>query len=195
MNPLGSGQISALAVQPGNSQTVIIGTTDGHIYRSHNALAANLTTVWQSTRPREGFVSSLAFDPTSSEVVYATFAGFGGAHVWRSTDAGESWESIDGSGATAIPDIPVHSIVIDPANTNRLYLGTDLGVMTSINRGRTWAVENTGYANAVTEWLALGSDDQGNPMLFAFTHGRGAWKVALNPLPPAPRSPSGRRRP
>jgi photosystem II stability/assembly factor-like uncharacterized protein len=195
VNPLGSGQISALAVQPGNSQTVVIGTTDGYIYRSDSALAAGSATAWQSTQPREGFVSSLTFDPTSPEIVYATFAGFGGPHVWRSDDAGRNWVSIDGSGATAVPDIPVHSIVIDPADTDRLYLGTDLGVMTSINGGRTWAVENTGYANAVTEWLALGSDEQGNPMLFAFTHGRGAWKVALNPLPPKPRVPSGRRRP
>ena len=69
------------------------------------------------------------------------------------------------------------------------------GVMASINGGGTWAVENTGFANTVTEWLALGTDEQGSPMLFAFTHGRGAWKVTLQTLPPAPRSPSGRRMP
>ena len=89
----------------------------------------------------------------------------------------------------------MHSIVVDPENPDRLYLGTDLGVMTSINGGRSWAVENTGFANAVTEWLALGFDEQESPMLFGFTHGRGAWKVALYPVPPAPRAPSGRRSP
>jgi photosystem II stability/assembly factor-like uncharacterized protein len=194
-DPLGSGQVSALAVQPGSSQTVLIGSTDGYIYRNDSALGADSTTTWQSTRPREGFVSSLTFDPSFPDTVYATYAGFGGAHVWRSDDGGASWEPIDGSGVAGVPDIPVHSIVVDPANPDRLYLGTDLGVMTSINGGRSWAVENTGFANAVTEWLALGSDEQGFPMLFAFTHGRGAWKVALNPLPPPPRSPSGRRIP
>jgi photosystem II stability/assembly factor-like uncharacterized protein len=194
-NPLGPGQVSALAVHPGDSQTVLIGSTDGYIYRNDSALATDSATTWQSARPREGFVSSLAFDSTSSDIVYATYAGFGGAHVWRSEDVGRSWEPIDGSGVTAVPDIPVHSIVVDPANPDRLYLGTDLGVMTSINGGRSWAVENTGFANAVTEWLALGFDEQENPMLFGFTHGRGAWKVALNPVPPAPRAPSGRRSP
>jgi hypothetical protein len=179
-------------VAPGNSDFVIVGTSEGYIYRNDSALSAGATTIWPSSRPRNGFVSSLAFDPSSPNVVYATYAGFGGPHVWRSDDDGETWESIDGTGGTAIPDIPVHSIVIDPENPDRLYLGTDLGVMTTINRGRTWAFENTGFANAVTEWLALGSDDQGNPLLFAFTHGRGAWRVPLRTLPAAPRRPSGR---
>jgi len=194
-NPLGSGQVSALAIAPGNSQSVVVGATDGFVFRSSEALEAGAATEWASSRPREGFVTSLAFDPSSPGVVYATFAEFGGRHVWRSADGGETWLSIDGHGATAIPDIPVHSIVVDPGNSERLYLGTDLGVFTTINGGRTWAVENTGFANVVTEWLTLGTDGNGEPWLFAFTHGRGAWKVRLNPLPASPREPAGRRAP
>jgi photosystem II stability/assembly factor-like uncharacterized protein len=193
--PLGSGQISALAVAPGNSDLVVVGTTEGYIHRNDAALQAGANTIWPSTNPHNGFVSSLAFDPSSPGVLYATFAGFGGPHVWRSADDGETWEAIDGNGSTAIPDIPVHSIVVDPENPGRLFVGTDLGVMTTNNGGRSWAVENTGFANAVTEWLALGSDDDGNPLLFAFTHGRGAWRVALNPAKPDPHRPSGRRGP
>jgi len=193
--PLGSGQISAIAVAPGNSQSVIVGTTDGFIYRNDRALDADATTEWTANRPREGFVTSLAFDPSNPGVVYATFAEFGGRHVWRSEDSGETWESIDGSGATAVPDIPVHSIVVNPNDSNRLYLGTDLGVMVSIDGGATWSVENTGFANAVTEWLTLGADAEGVPWLFAFTHGRGAWRARLQPMSPAPRYPGGRRAP
>jgi photosystem II stability/assembly factor-like uncharacterized protein len=192
---LGSGQVSALAVEPGNSDFVVIGTTDGFIYRNESALEAGPGTIWQSSRLRQGFVSSVAFDPSSPGVVYAAFAGFGGPHVWRSDDRAVTWTPIDGTGSTAIPDMPVHSIVVDPTNPRRLYLGTDLGVMTSIDEGRTWASENTGFANAVTEWVALDSDDQGVPWLFAFTHGRGAWRVPLKQLPPTSRRPTGRRGP
>jgi photosystem II stability/assembly factor-like uncharacterized protein len=192
---LGSAQVSAIAVAPGNSDFVVVGTTDGFIYRNDAALDAGSNTVWQSSRPHPGFVSSLAFDPSTPGVIFATFAGFGGPHVWRSDDGAITWESIDGTGSSAIPDIPVHSIVVDPENSDHLFLGTDLGVMTTINGGRTWAVENTGFANAVTEWLAMGTDDQGEPLLFAFTHGRGAWRVSLNLLPSEPRRPSGRRQP
>ncbi len=137
-------------------------------------------------------MSSLAFEPGSQDVVYATYAGFGGRHVWRSDDFGETWEAIDGSAASAIPDIPVHSVVVDPDNVRRIYIGTDLGVFTSGNGGLTWAVENTGFANAVTEWLAIGDGPDGRPMLFAFTHGRGAWRVDLAPAQEAPRQGGGR---
>jgi len=85
--------------------------------------------------------------------------------------------------------------MVDPSDTTRLYLGTDLGVFTSQNGGESWAVENTGFATAVTEALALGSDDAGTPWLFAFTHGRGAWRVALSPGLAAPRAPGGRLSP
>ncbi len=192
-NPLGSGQVSALAVEPGNSNTVIVGTTDGFIARNHNALNAGAISAWLSSRPRDGFVTSVAFHPSIPEVLYATYAEFGGRHVWRSDDGGATWEAIDGHGSTGLPDIPVHCIVIDPSNPRRLYLGTDLGVFTSINAGATWAVENSGFAGVVTEWLALGTDSSGAPLLFAFTHGRGAWKVGLRPTPPEPLRPTARR--
>jgi hypothetical protein len=33
---------------------------------------------------------------------------------------------------------------------------------------------------AVSEWLSLGETPQGKRYLFAFTHGRGAWRVQLD---------------
>lgn len=191
-SPIGPGQISAIAVAPGNSQRVTAGTSEGDVYRSESALWTTGSSTWGSTRPRAGFVTSLAFEPGSQDVVYATYAGFGGQHVWRSEDYGQTWEALDGTGSGSLPDIPVHSVVVDPENLNRIYLGTDLGVFTSANRGHTWAVENTGFANAVTEWLAIGDGPDGRPMLFAFTHGRGAWRVDLSPTHAAPRQPGGR---
>ena len=92
---------------------------------------------------------------------------------------GETWQSLDGSGLTGLPDIPVHSIVVDPDDRQRLYLGTDLGVMVSIDGGATWRAEETGFGPAVTMWLSLIRTPAGQKQLFAFTHGRGAWRVTL----------------
>jgi len=38
---------------------------------------------------------------------------------------------------------------------------------------------NTGFGAMVTEWLAPLRTPSGERWLFAFTHGRGAWKVRL----------------
>jgi hypothetical protein len=187
----GSERISALSVAPGDSNRVIAGSNGGRILCSTQALTAEGSSDWQETQPRPGYVSWLAHDPSDIEVVYATYAGFGGTHVWRSSDGGATWSGLDGTGTGRLPDIPVHCIVVDPSHSSRLFLGTDLGVFTSVDQGRTWAVEVTGFANAVTESLALTTDENGNTLLFAFTHGRGAWRVELIPSLPA-RRPGGR---
>ncbi len=168
------GQVSAIAVAPGNSNLVLAGTNSGHIVRNTDATNAHAQTTWSLTQPREGFVSWIQFDPIDANVVYATYAGFGGEHLWRSTDAGATWEPIINN----LPDIPVHSIAIDPTRRERFYLGTDLGVFVSLDSGATWNIENTGFANVVTELVTIAQGHYG-PAVYAFTHGRGLWRAEL----------------
>ena len=181
------GTVSAIAVADADSNYVLAGTgrrftsdVGGFIHRTNIGLTSTATTEWPAVQPRTGFVSWLTFDPNNVNVAYATYSTFGGIHVWKSTDAGASWTGIDGAGDTGIPDVPVHTIVVDSANSQTLYLGTDIGVFVSLNGGATWARENTGFANTVVESLAIGSVGS-NLNLFAFTHGRGAWRVPLGP--------------
>jgi hypothetical protein len=174
----GGGRISAIAISPKDNATVFAGTDRGHILRTTNATEAVAAMTFAVTQPRQGWVTSIAVDPRSG-AVYATYGNFGGAHVFRSIDNGETWQSLDGFGANALPDIPAHSIVVDPDDQRRLYLGTDLGVMVSIDGGDTWLAEETGFGPAVTMWLSLIRTPAGQKQLFAFTHGRGVWRVTL----------------
>jgi photosystem II stability/assembly factor-like uncharacterized protein len=173
------GNISMMAAAPGNPDRVVFGTSRGSIHLSDAALSATEETVWQSSRPRAGFVSWLAFDPANADIVYATYSTFNSGldrgHVFRSVDGGRSWTPLEGSGDSRLPDIPVHSIVIDPRDSSTLYIGTDLGVFVSLDSGETWAREESGFPNTVVESLVL---DPGGS-LFAFTHGRGAFRVRL----------------
>lgn len=171
------GSVSAIAVSPFDSNVVLAGTTAGRIHRTAAAGAAGEATAWPFSQPRSGYVSSIVFDSTDASRVYATYAGFGGAHVWRSLDGGVSWTAID----HGLPDMPVHSIVLDPYSPDRLYLGTDLGVWVSLDRGESWTPDG-GLPAAVTEWLAVGHDSAG-AWLYAFTHGRGAWRKQLDAPP------------
>jgi uncharacterized protein (TIGR03437 family) len=173
------GAATAIAVSPADASRVVAGNDGGRVFYTRAALTTDSNSFWDSSQPRAGYVSGVAFDPANADVVYATYSTFGGRHVWRSTDGGASWTPIDGAGATGIPDIPAHCVVIDPSNTARLYVGTDLGVFVSTDGGATWGVENTGFANVIVESMSL-KVVNGATMLYAFTHGRGAWAVKVN---------------
>jgi photosystem II stability/assembly factor-like uncharacterized protein len=174
-----SAKVSAIAVSPVDSDRVAVGTSAGAIHVTSAAGSATSATSWPGVVPREGFVSSIAFHPTDPFRLWATYATFGGPHVWESRDGGLSWSPIDGSGPRRLPDLPVHSVVADPDRPERLFLGTDLGVFVSTTGGQQWSIENTGFANVVTESLAVATGEGGTRWLFAFTHGRGAWRVKL----------------
>jgi len=173
-------RISAIAVAPGNSNIMLAGNNFG-IHRQNAALSAGNNTVWPNVSPRQGWVSSIRFDPQDANTAYATYSSFGGAHVYRTTDAGVSWQAIDGTGASALPDIPVHSIAVDPVNRQRLFVGTDLGVFVTVNGGASWASEHNGFAKVITEQLVI-ADQENPPALYAFTYGRGVWKAPLADL-------------
>ncbi|MGE0126778.1 MAG: hypothetical protein AB7U82_01645 [Blastocatellales bacterium] len=175
----GVSQVSAIAIAPTDSNRMLVAMADGYIHRNNNALAATGTTSWPSTRPRSGWVSSLAIDPGNKDITYATYSTFGGTHVWRSVDGGATWSPLNGSGAGALPDVPVHSIAIDPSNTARLYIGTDVGVFVSTDGGANWAVETTGFPNVITESLQI-QIANGVTQVYAFTHGRGVWRAVIN---------------
>jgi len=176
------GSISAVAVARGGTGHFLFGTTEGAIHRADTLEIPAANTNWPFTRPRTGWVSSIEFDPVNSNTAYATYAGFGGVHVWKTSDGGATWSPLDGSGEGALPDIPAHSIA---ASGNTLYLGTDLGIFVSIDGGATWAAERS-FPRAITEAVFLHPTPRGTG-LFAFTHGRGAWRIELS-TPPRRRS-------
>jgi RNA polymerase subunit RPABC4/transcription elongation factor Spt4 len=172
----GGGTVSALAVAPGNADIVAVGVSNGFVFVTANGQQTGSQPSWTSSQPVDGQVSGLAFDPGDANVLYMTCSNFGQAHVRKSTDRGATWTTITGSGATALPDVPTFAPVVDPNNRQRLYVGTDLGVFASLDGGASWAVENTGFANVITESLVVESQSK---RLYAFTHGRGVWHVNL----------------
>lgn len=163
--------VSAIAVAPTDSSRVLMGRSFGWLHTITDAQGA---ASFIGGTPRTGFVSWATFDPLNKNVMYVTYSTFNGKHIYRSTDAGENWISIDGN----LPDIPVHCLVVDPQNTARLFIGTDLGVFASTDGGNSWNVENSGFANVPVESLALNTVN-GVTSLYAFTHGRGVWRVNL----------------
>lgn len=178
-------RISAIAVSPADNNRLLVGNQRA-IFRSASATTGTASTAFARTSPREGWVSSLTFDPVDAAVAYATYSTFGGAHVWRSRDAGATWTAIDGSGAGRLPDVPVHHLVVDPQHRERLYIGTDVGVFVTLDGGTSWALEVGGFANVIVERLAIAPSAAGGPQLYAFTYGRGVWRAPLGDFDAVP---------
>ena len=151
----GNGSVSAVATAPSNSNNVIVGMSDGYIHYNTAALSATSATNWPSTRPRTEFVSSVAFDPSNASVAYATYETFSGDSVYKTVDSGATWVAIPGTGVNVLPKVPAHAVAVDPTNPSRIYVGTDIGVYTTLDGGANWYREVTGFGNVSVEHLEI----------------------------------------
>src|SRR5208282_2099544 len=89
---------------------------------------------------------------------------------------GLDWSNIAGTGASALPDIPVWTITVDPRNNN-LYVGTDDGVWVSPGGTGEWQPFGTGMPSVQVTDLVL---NQSLNTLTAATYGRGAFQLFLD---------------
>ncbi len=113
---LGSGSVPTLAIAPGTPSTIYAG---GAWAFSGVRKSSDGGEHWQNTA-LAGWVYALAVDPVTS----AVFAGCYGSGVSRSTNGGDTWETInDGLGS-----LGVLALSVDPTRPSRLYAGTVRGV-------------------------------------------------------------------
>lgn len=196
-----AGSIRAIAIAPTNPDLVLAGTASGRVARTTVGTTATSSTVWTFIdTPRglnNGTISWITFDPTNANIAYLTISTFNGTangagtnagHIFKSINGGQTWTLSDGTGQNTIPDIPAHSIVVVPNNPQRLYAGTDLGVFVSLDGGANWFKES-GFPNVATEVVAVNTVGL-ETSVFAFTHGRSAFRVGITPTA-APASISG----
>ncbi|HEY6659601.1 MAG TPA: hypothetical protein VI031_00620 [Pyrinomonadaceae bacterium] len=150
-------QIGRIIVDPKNPNTVFVAALglvygpnpDRGVYRSRDG-----GVTWQRIIFKNDDVGAidLAFDPTDSQIVYATLwnarrppwfiyapANGPGAGIFKSNDGGSTWTEISNG-------IPVEGrghigIAVSPANRSRIYAVVDAkegGVFSSNDAGATW---------------------------------------------------------
>ena len=170
-NTTSSDPITAIAVAVGNSNKIWVGYKYGDV--SYSADGGTTWTDKHQTTPAlpARRVTRLAIDPNNNAIVYVTFGGFSADNVYRSTNSGSTWTDITGTGTTGLPDMPIRSIVINPANSAKIYVGGEVGVFASEDSGANWSVSNDGPANVSVDELFYGDGT-----LYAATYGRGMWK-------------------
>jgi MYXO-CTERM domain-containing protein len=127
-------------------------------------------------------LSWIEFDKTNSQIVYvASVAPNQHAnHVWKSTNFGQSWTSIDGNGLPT--GAPVNMITGDPtdATSQVLFAGTEVGVYRSTDGGATWNRYGAGLPLVSVKDIYI-SPDASTSLVRIATYGRGFWQLNGGP--------------
>lgn len=167
-----------------------------------NGLATNVGGTWHiatATGLPVRYISSVRMDPANTSTVYVTLGGYGRrwippgvvgdstrfvgtGHVFKSTDAGQTFTDISGN----LPDIPANASVI---HNGQLVVATEIGVFQSSNTaGGAYTILGSGLPAAPIFNLHVqpGAADT----LVAATYGRGVYWYHYSPPPPVTAGPA-----
>jgi photosystem II stability/assembly factor-like uncharacterized protein len=174
--PIEAGQtVTAIGISQQSDNVRIVGLSNGHVYTTTSG-ASTLTNITGPIPAK--YVGRAIIDPTNPNTAYVTLAGFGlaaGQQVWKTTNLNAGipiWNAV-GNG---IPDVPVNAFVVNPANQNHLYAGTDIGVYRSTDGGMSWTPFSNGLPRVAVFDMAIQPVFQ---ILRIATHGRGIWEISL----------------
>jgi hypothetical protein len=172
---------------PQNTGTVWAATGTGRVFISDNADAAKASVVWNRVDPNGAHtidpnraISAIYIDPTNSHHAWISYNGYNvntpltPGHVFDVTWSGSgaaTWTDITHN----LPDFPITALVRDDV-TGDLYAGSDFGVMRLPNAASMWGVAGTGLPMVEVPGLTI---VPGSRILYAATHGRSGWSLAL----------------
>lgn len=143
----GTGRINAIAVDPNNPDIWYAGAPAGGIWKSTNAGGS-----WNNLFddfPQIG-ISGIAIDPNNSNTIYITTGDDDAADsysigVFKSTDGGQSWNETGLNPSNTNENSLMNEVVIDPTNSNIIWVGTSSGLYKSTDAGNTFDRVQTGY--------------------------------------------------
>jgi photosystem II stability/assembly factor-like uncharacterized protein len=168
--------ITAIDESPFRAGLLYAGTDDGRLWRTKDG-----GKTWKDIRKNPmpvRWISRIVASKYDMGTVYITQTGRrdddAAVYVWRSKDFGNSWEDISAN----LPIGPVNVIREDPFDKNILYLGTDVGVYVSVDKGETWAILGDLPCSYVHD---LKIHPRENFVIIA-THGRGMYVLDADPV-------------
>jgi hypothetical protein len=124
-----------------------------------------------------GLISGLATDPHDSQTAYVLFSFAERPKVLRTTDLGATWTDISGFGSGSVstngfPDVAVYDLMVFPNDPDRIWVGSEIGLIESGDGGASWGLAENGLP-AVGIWKLSAVEDE----IILATHGRGIWTV------------------
>jgi hypothetical protein len=206
-----NGQVTAIAVNPNNPNIIYIGTGWGGVWVTRDG-GNNWTPIFdRAPSLGVGDPGALAINPVNTNILYVGTSSregsqFSGeatqppAGLFKSTDGGASWVRL-GSGYPSSPPSNasilysqrVTVVIVDPANTQTLYLASSAGLFVSTDGGFNW-IKGVAPAGDVRSLSLDTTSPAGARILYAGVTSVGVvqsidgganWKQILNAATPA----------
>jgi hypothetical protein len=180
-----TGCVAAIERATANTGTMWAATGTGRVFITDNANASvPSSVVWtrldtSSTTDPGRFVSSIYIDPLNANHAWISYSGYNfntpaqPGHVFEVTRTGGTATWVDRTNDLA--DLPVTDLVRDDV-TGNLYAATDFGVMKLTAGTTSWSLAAAGMPTAEVPGLTI---VPGARVLYAATHGLGAWSLDL----------------
>ena len=167
----------ALSESPKKFGLIYAGTDDGRAHVTRDG-GKTWTEITKGLVPRK-WVSRIVASQYDEATVYLTQNGKRdddfAPYIWKSSDYGATWKSLVGN----IPLGPVNVIREDPTNAKLLYVGTDAGVLVSLDGGASWDVLGGSLPTVYVQDLIVHPRDK---VIVIATHGRGMWAMDAVPV-------------
>lgn len=137
--------------------------------------------VTEPNEPIAAFISGLAVHPTQENTAYVLYSLYNSPKILRTTDLGETWEDItqvgaDGNSANGFPNVGCLSLMVFPDSINKIWAGTEIGIMESKDNGETWHYLESNLPSVSIFQMYM----QDNQVVVA-TYGRGIWTYQYGP--------------
>jgi len=129
-----------------------------------------------------GGISGLATHATEANTAFVLFSFAERPKVLKTTDLGATWTDISGFGSGSVstngfPDVAVYDLLVWPNDPNHIWVGSEIGLIESLDGGATWALANNGLPG-VGIWFLNAVEDE----IIIGTHGRGIWTTTIPEL-------------
>jgi PKD domain len=186
--------VVAIARAPSDNSTLWAGTRTGRVFVTNDADdtpgAVQFRRIDSASTPGR-FVSGIAVDPGNPNHAWISYSGYSayspGGHVYDVTYNPSTRSAAFTDISHDLGDQPVDGIAEDEVS-GAVFAATDFGVAELAPGTTTWTRAGTGLPGTAVFGLSLSHEGR---VLYAATHGRGAYRLSL-PLPAPPHgTPTG----
>jgi photosystem II stability/assembly factor-like uncharacterized protein len=166
--------VYAIAESPVTAGVIWAGTNDGQVSLTRDG-GGHWTNVTKNipNLPPMGTIWNIDPSPFDAGTAYLTVnleqMGDYNAHVYKTSDFGQSWQSI-GDGVPHGMNSSAHCVIEDPVRKGMLYLGTDNAIYVSWDDGGHWTSIAGDLPPAPVYWLTI--QKRFNDLVIS-TYGRG----------------------